>query len=70
MLNSRFLLHFIMAAILCGFTFDAFSDELHDVPSTGKLGYPVGDYNANGIRTWRTLDGNFVKASRLRAAVS
>lgn len=51
-----------MAVILCGFSFVAFSaDELHVVPSTGKLGYPVGDYNANGIRTWRTLDGNFVK---------
>jgi hypothetical protein len=50
-----------MAVILCGFSFDASSDELHVVPSTGKLGYPVGDYNANGIRTWRTLDGNFVK---------
>lgn len=50
-----------MAVILCGFSFDAYSDELHVVPSTGKLGYPVGDYNANGIRTWRTLDGTFVK---------
>lgn len=55
-------LHFIMAVILCGFSFSAFSaDELHVVPSTGKLGYPVGDYNSNGIRTWRTLDGTFVK---------
>ena len=61
MLNSRFLHLFIMAVILCGFSFDALSDELHVVPSTGKLGYPVGDYNSNGIRTWRTLDGSFVK---------
>lgn len=50
-----------MAVILIGFSSVAFSDELHVVPSTGKLGYPVGDYNANGVRTWRTLDGNFVK---------
>ena len=58
----KFQLHFIMAVILFGFSFFAFSaDELHVVPSTGKLGYPVGDYNSNGIRTWRTLDGNFVK---------
>ena len=57
----KFQLHFIMAVILCGFSFDALSDELHVVPSTGKLGYPVGDYNSNGIRTWRTLDGSFVK---------
>ena len=57
----KFQLHFIMAVILFGFSFVAFSAELHVVPSTGKLGYPVGDYNANGIRTWRTLDGNFVK---------
>ena len=58
----KFQLHFIMAVILIGFSSVAFSaDELHVVPSTGKLGYPVGDYNANGIRTWRTLDGNFVK---------
>ena len=58
----KFQLHFIIAAILFGLSSLAFSaDELHVVPSTGKLGYPVGDYNANGIRTWRTLDGSFVK---------
>ena len=50
-----------MAVILFGFSSVAFSADLQVVPSTGKLGYPVGDYNANGIRTWRTLDGNFVK---------
>ena len=33
----KFQLHFIMAVILFGFSFVAFSAELHVVPSTGKL---------------------------------
>lgn len=51
---------FIMGAILLGSSSFSYSADL--VPDgRGGLKYPLSDFNQNGIRTWRGLDGRITK---------
>ena len=50
---------FIMGAILLGSSSFSFADLVPD--GRGGLKYPLSDFNQNGIRTWRGLDGRITK---------
>ena len=50
---------FIMGVILLGFSVNAHADLVPD--GRGGLKYPLGDFNDNGIRAWRGLDGRITQ---------